>query len=69
MPEVEEPYWEVERILRWRWTKRGNKRMKEYLILWKNFSIDEASWVTQAQFIQPNMLTKFIEDDKPNDEK
>ena len=66
VPEVEEPYWEVERILRWRWTNRGNKRMKkEYLILWKNFAIDEASWVTQDQFTQPRLLKKFIEDDKP----
>ena len=69
IPEVEEPYWEVERILRWRWTKKGNQQIKEYLILWKNFSIDEASWVTQAQFIQPKMLKNFIEDDKPCEEK
>ena len=66
---VEEPYWEMERILRWRWIKKGNKQMKEYSILWKNFSIDEASWVTQAQFIQPRLLTKFIKDDQPVEEK
>ena len=35
----------------------------------KNFSIDEASWVTQAQFIQLRLLTKFIEDDQPVEEK
>ena len=43
--------------------------MKEYLILWKNFSIDEASWVIQDQFIQPKFLKKFIEGDKPYEEK
>ena len=30
-PEVEEPYYEIERILRWRTVKRGRKILKEYL--------------------------------------
>ena len=35
VPEVEEPYYEIERILRWRKVKRNKKILKEYLILWK----------------------------------
>ena len=34
-PEDDEPY-EVEKLLRWRWTGPSTKRQKEYLVLWKN---------------------------------
>ena len=36
-PEVEEPYWEIEKILRWRRVKRNKKIIKEFLVLWKGF--------------------------------
>ena len=42
-PEVEEPYWEIEKILRWRKVKRNKKIQKEYLVLWKGFPVSEAS--------------------------
>ena len=32
-PEVEEPFWEIEKILRWRKIKRNKKIIKEYLVL------------------------------------
>ena len=31
--EVEEPYWEIEKILRWKKIKRNKKIYKEYLVL------------------------------------
>ena len=34
-PKVEEPYWEIEKILRWRKLKRNKKIIIEYLVLWK----------------------------------
>ena len=33
VPDVEEPYYDIERILRWRKVKRGRRILKEYLIL------------------------------------
>ena len=69
VPEVEEPYWEIERILRWRKIKRNKKIQKEYLVLWKGFPVSEASWVVQDQFIRPELLQQFIQDDKPVEEK
>ena len=33
--DVEESYYEIERILRWRKVKRNKKIIKEYLVLWK----------------------------------
>ena len=32
VPEAEEPYYEIERILHWRKIKKGNKILKEYLV-------------------------------------
>ena len=48
--ELEELYYEVEKILRWRKVKRGRKILKEYLVLWKVYPIAEASWI-QARVI------------------
>ena len=42
-PEVEEPYYEIEKILHWRKIKRNKKTLKEYLVLWKGYPIEEAS--------------------------
>ena len=69
IPDVEEPYWEVEKILRWRKIRRGRQVVKEYLVLWKGFPASEASWVSIDQFIRPDLLQTFIRDDKPLEEK
>ena len=55
-PEIEKPFYEIERILRWRKIKRNKKDIKEYLTLWKNYPVEEASgskplsWVTQSNW-------------------
>ena len=69
IPDVEEPFWEIERILRWRKIKRNKKIIKEYLVLWKGFPASEASWIHQDQFIRPELLNQFIQEDKPVEEK
>ena len=43
--EIEEPYYEIEKILRWRKVKRGRRILKEYLVLWKRDPVTEASWI------------------------
>ena len=63
--DVEEPYYDIERILRWRKVKRGRKILKEYLILWKGYPIEEASWVQTNQFSHPNQLQHYLQEDKP----
>ena len=69
VPEVEEPYYEIESILRWRTRKRNKKIIKEYLVLWKGFPMEESTWITSEQFVQPKLLQQFIQDDKPVEEK
>ena len=69
VPEVEEPFWEIEKLLRWRKVKRNKKILKEYLVLWRGFSISEASWITQDQLINPRLLQQFIDEDQPEEER
>ena len=41
VPDVEEPYYEIEKILRWQKIKRNKKMIKEYLIIWKGYLVEE----------------------------
>ena len=68
-PDVEEPYYEIERILRWRKVKRNKNILKEYLVLWKGYPIEEASWVQAGQFSHPGQLKNYLEEDNPQEEK
>ena len=68
-PEIEEPYWQIEKILQWRKIKRNKKIIKEYLVLWRGFPIEEATWILLEQLIQPQLLQQFIREDQPFEEK
>ena len=68
-PEIEEPYYEIESILRWWKVKRGNKVLKEYLVLWKGYPVEDAMWVQASQFSYPTQLQEFLREDQPQEEK
>ena len=65
VPEVEEPYYEIERILRWHKVKRKNKILKEYLVLWKGYPVEDAMWVQSSQFSYYNQLQEFLKKINP----
>ena len=64
-PEVEEPYYQIEKLLRWRRLKRGRRVKTEYLVLWKDYPIEEPQWVPTKNFLRPVKLQKYIEEDNP----
>ena len=68
-PEVEEPYYQIEKLLRWRRIKRGRRTKTEYLVLWKDYPIEESQWVPAENFMRPTELRKYIEEDDPQEEK
>ena len=37
----------VERILHWRYVRRGRRCMREFLVTWEGFPLDEAEWITE----------------------
>ena len=43
VPEIEDPYYKIERILRWRKVKRNKKILKEYLVLWRGYPVEKAT--------------------------
>ena len=67
--ELEEPYYEIEKILRWRKVKRGRRVLKEYLVLWKNYPVSEASWIRAEQFSNPDQLQQYLNEDQPLQEQ
>ena len=39
----EAQHFETEKILRWRWVRKGRRLTKEYLVLWRGQPVDEMS--------------------------
>ena len=50
-------------------SKRNKNILKEYLVLWKGYPIEEASWVQAGQFSHPDQLKNYLEEDNPQEEK
>ena len=69
VPEVEEPYYEIERILRWRKVKRKKKIIKQYLVLWCGYPVEDAMWIEADQFSYPGQLQEYLREDQPQEEK
>ena len=69
VPEIEEPYYEIEKIFRWRKVKRKNKIYKQYLVLWKAYPVEDAMWIEADQFSHPNQLQDYLKEDQPQEEK
>ena len=63
--EEDEEVREIEKILRWRISKRGNQLLKQYLITFKEKPIDEAAWVDEHDFVDPQELAEALERDNP----
>ena len=62
--ELEDPnqpeYFDVEKILRWRWTSRTIQRRREFLVLWKGYPIEDAEWIPSTYFSDQDALRDDI---------
>ena len=63
--EEEDRSYEIEKILRWRYTgpTTRRKRRREFLILWKHYSIDDASWIPENNFDNPEDVSMLMKRD------
>ena len=67
-PELEQEdddEYEIERILRWRYYKAGNQKKKEYLVVWKGYPVDDASWIPVEHARPVEHFRNMIARDRP----
>ena len=64
----DEPFYEVDQILKWRKTKVGRHVMKEYLVTWQGYPLEDAQWIPKANFQDPQALKTYIKQEKPTEE-
>ena len=49
-------YFDIEKILRWRWTSKTRRRRREFLVLWQGYPIEEAEWIPASYFSDQDTL-------------
>ena len=62
--ELEDPdrpqYFDVEKILRWRWTSKTRRRQREFLVLWQGYPAEDAEWIPASYFSDQDALQEDI---------
>ena len=58
----------VERILRWQWIGRGQRRTREFLVTWEGYPLEDAQWIPASNFTDPAGLEEQIAQDHPTEE-
>ena len=53
-------YFDVEKILRWRWTSKTRQRRREFLVLWQGYPVEDAEWIPATYFSDQEALRDDI---------
>ena len=71
--ELEDPdrpqYFDVEKILRWRWNSRTRRRHREFLVLWQGYPMEDAEWIPASYFSDQDALQADIRDNRIPEDK
>ena len=54
-------YFDVEKILRWRWNSKTRRQQREFLVLWQGYLVEEAEWIPASYFSDQDALRADIE--------
>ena len=65
---LQEPVYQVERILKWRKVPGGRRGEKEVLVIWTGYPLEEAQWINEKNFTSPAGFRKQIKQDRPMEE-
>ena len=65
----DEPFYEVDKILKWRKTTVGRRTIKEYLVTWTGYPLEDAQWIPETNWRDPTKLKAYIKQDKPTEER
>ena len=52
-------YFDVEKILRWRWSGKTRRR-REFLVLWQGYPAEDAEWIPASFFSDQDALQEDI---------
>ena len=53
-------YFDVEKILRWRWTSTTRRRRREFLVLWQGYPVEDAEWIPASYFSDQDALQEDV---------
>ena len=53
-------YFEVEKILRWRWSGKTRRRQREFLVLWQGYPAEDVEWILASFFSDQDALQEDI---------
>ena len=71
--ELEDPeqakYFEVEKILRWRWNSKTRRRQREFLVLWQGYPVEDAEWIPASFFSDQDALQEDLRTGKIPEEQ
>ena len=65
----EEPFYEVDKIMKWRKIKRGRRTIREFLVTWTGYPLEEAQWIPESNWRDPKKLDEYNKQDRPTEEK
>ena len=54
-------YFDVEKILRWRWSSKTQRRQREFLVLWQGYPMEDAEWIPASYFSNQDALQEDIQ--------
>jgi hypothetical protein len=57
--------YEIERLLRWRRVTIGRRRTREFLVLWRGWPLEDASWVPEQNVTPEISIQHLIDRDRP----
>ena len=63
--EDDQDVYEVEKFLRWRYRKTQNRKKREFLVLWKGYPIEEASWIPEDNITYKDQLQEELDEGNP----
>ena len=70
VPDINEDdqQYRVECILRWRWTGRGRRRTREFLVTWEGYPMEDAQWIPASNFDDLEGMEEQTRQDQPTEE-
>ena len=54
-------YFDVDKILQWRWSSKPWQRQREFLVLWQRYPVEETKWIPASFFSDQDVLQANIQ--------